>query len=64
MELRTKALYVGLSFLAGVLLTLGFKDVYPELGRNYRQRRRRFSTFLESKARPLRLEDHTGADAR
>lgn len=40
---RKTSLYLGLSFLAGVLLTLGFKDVYPDLERRYRQRRRRFS---------------------
>jgi cysteine synthase A len=37
-------LYIGLSFVAGVLITLGFKDVYPDLERRYHQRRRRFST--------------------
>jgi len=44
MEYRPK-LYLGLSFLAGILLTLGFKDVYPDLERRFRQRRRdrRFS---------------------
>lgn len=42
-EDRTK-LYIGLSFVAGILVTLGFKDVYPDLERRYHQRRRRFST--------------------
>jgi cysteine synthase A len=45
LENRTK-LYLGLSFVAGILITLGFKDVYPDLERRYRQRRRRFSTTL------------------
>jgi cysteine synthase A len=45
LEDRTK-LYLGLSFVAGILITLGFKDVYPDLERRYRQRRRRFSTTL------------------
>jgi hypothetical protein len=39
-------LYLGLSFIAGILITLGFKDVYPDLERRYRQTRRRFSTTL------------------
>jgi cysteine synthase len=33
-------LWIGLAFAAGVVLTLGFKDVYPDLERRYRQRRR------------------------
>jgi hypothetical protein len=43
LEDRTK-LYIGISFVAGILITLGFKDVYPDLERRYRQRLRRLST--------------------
>jgi hypothetical protein len=50
-------LFVGLSFVAGVLLTLGFKDVYPDLERRFRSRRRRFSTAL-GKAN-VKLTDNT-----
>lgn len=56
-ESRT-GLYIGLSFLAGVLLTLGFKDVYPDLERNYRQRKRRFS-ILDPRSLQVRLRDNT-----
>jgi cysteine synthase len=62
-EQRTK-IYVGLSFALGVLLTLGFKDVYPDLERRYHQRRRRFSTLgLGTSIRPdqkvtLKDNDH------
>ena len=45
-------LYLGLGFLAGVLLTLGFKDVYPDLERRFRQRRRRFSMLRNSGSIP------------
>jgi cysteine synthase A len=43
-------LYLSLSFVAGILITLGFKDVYPDLERRYRQRLRRFSTTLDPRA--------------
>lgn len=33
-------LYIATAFIAGVLLTLGFKDLYPDLERRYRQHRR------------------------
>ena len=45
-EHRTK-IYIGLSFTFGVLLTLGFKDFYPDLERRYRQRGR-LSTWGKS----------------
>ena len=32
-------LYATLAFVAGVLVTLGFKDVYPDLERKFQQRR-------------------------
>lgn len=33
--------YIGAAFLAGILLTLGYKDLYPELVRLLEERRRR-----------------------
>ena len=32
--------YIATAFIAGVLLTLGFKDLYPDLERRFRQHRR------------------------
>ncbi|KAH7403192.1 tryptophan synthase beta subunit-like PLP-dependent enzyme [Cadophora sp. MPI-SDFR-AT-0126] len=55
---------VAIAFTAGVLLTLGFKDFYPDLERRYQRRRgqkaspadsRPGSTYLP----PVKLEDHT-----
>lgn len=40
-------IYIGLSFTLGILLTLGFKDVYPDLERRYRRRRRGPSTWAD-----------------
>jgi cysteine synthase A len=62
-------LYLGLGLLGGVLLTLGFKDVYPDLERRFRRRLRRYSTT--SRALPtikaghhgVLLEDHTDPNA-
>jgi cysteine synthase A len=60
------SIYIGLSFLAGVLLTLGFKDVYPDLERRYRQRRR--LSVIKNRAsipwitQAVALEDHTKDD--
>lgn len=64
---RKSGLYIGLSFLAGVLLTLGFKDVYPDLERRFWQRRRRFSIFggrrsMQWLAPQVTLEDHENDD--
>lgn len=39
MENRPR-LYATVAFIAGVLLTLGFKDFYPDLERRFRRRRR------------------------
>src|ERR1700761_4572957 len=39
---RTR-IYIGLGFLAGILLTLGFKDVYPDLESRFRRKLRRYS---------------------
>ncbi|KAK4905321.1 hypothetical protein LTR28_000777, partial [Elasticomyces elasticus] len=30
--------YVTIAFIAGILVTLGFKDVYPDLERRFRRR--------------------------
>ena len=58
---------VAVAFVAGVLLTLGFKDLYPDLERRY-QRRRGKETASDSSSDlrpvgshlpPLKLEDHT-----
>lgn len=62
---------VALAFVTGVCLTLGFKDIYPDLERRYERRKRlrvrskgrvaererRGSTYLP----PVTLEDHTKA---
>jgi len=65
---------VAAAFTLGVLVTLGFKDFYPDLERRFQQGRRRFgrrgakeeeelgrrsSQFLD----PVRLEDHESPDA-
>ena len=38
-------LYLGLGFLAGVLLTLGFKDVYPDLERRFHRKLRKYPSL-------------------
>ncbi|KAF4510240.1 hypothetical protein G6O67_002143 [Ophiocordyceps sinensis] len=50
------------AFAAGVLVTLGFKDLYPDLERRYQQRKtvRRRSSFFRGS--PLALEDHESDD--
>jgi cysteine synthase A len=60
---------VTVAFIAGILLTLGFKDFYPDLERRYQRRRRavdtssRTTTFDSRRASgyfpPVKLEDHT-----
>ena len=55
-------LYIGLSFLAGVFLTLGFKDVYPDLERRFRRKSRRYSTLSTHPAlssAEVQLKDNT-----
>ncbi|KAI9680113.1 MAG: hypothetical protein M1817_005130 [Caeruleum heppii] len=44
----SQRLYISAAFLAGVLLTLGFKDFYPDLERRFRQRGRRGTTTRTS----------------
>jgi cysteine synthase A len=54
------------AFVAGVLVTLGFKDVYPDLERRFRQKRKRAgrrSSTTDSRRSsqyfgPVQLEDH------
>ncbi|KAF2674568.1 cysteine synthase [Microthyrium microscopicum] len=59
--------YVGIGIVAGVLLTLGFKDVYPDLERRFRRRMRRYSTTTSGRRvsqfwrGSVHLEDHTVA---
>jgi cysteine synthase len=59
---RTRV-YIGISFLAGIFLTLGFKDVYPELETRFRRMRRRYSSaYPQSTTKALdgvQLRDNT-----
>ncbi|KAH8679935.1 tryptophan synthase beta subunit-like PLP-dependent enzyme [Tricladium varicosporioides] len=57
---------ISVAFVAGILLTLGFKDFYPDLERRYQRRKgqpfnradsRPGSTYLP--VPPVKLEDHT-----
>ena len=57
-------LYIGLAFAAGILLTLGYKDVYPDLERRFRQavHSRRYSTTMDPTGSPsqhIKLDDRT-----
>jgi hypothetical protein len=56
-------IYIGLGFVAGVLLTLGFKDVYPELEARFRRRLRRYSTSnprsIRKSLNRVQLNDNT-----
>lgn len=58
-------LYFGVAFAAGILLTLGYKDLYPDLERRFRSHnhwyRRRFSLPYFSKDH-IRLEDRSDHD--
>ncbi|KAI5467288.1 tryptophan synthase beta subunit-like PLP-dependent enzyme [Mariannaea sp. PMI_226] len=59
---------VAFAFAAGILVTLGFKDFYPDLERRYQRKRRsqgtsgarRGSSFLWT---PVKLEDHESSGA-
>ena len=56
---------IALAFTAGVILTLGFKDFYPDLERRYQRRRQRPNSTTTHSRRgsvylpPVKLEDHT-----
>lgn len=54
-------LFLTAAFLCGVLLTLGFKDLYPDLERRFRRRRRSPADTLVSAGlgESIDLEDHT-----
>lgn len=55
-------LFIGLAFVAGILLTLGYKDVYPDLERRFQSRRRweqRRKSLIESARDRVNLEDHS-----
>ncbi|KAG8625175.1 hypothetical protein KVT40_006926 [Elsinoe batatas] len=58
-------LYIGLAFAGGILITLGYKDLYPDLERRFRAskrwRARRQSLTATSKDE-IRLEDHSNRD--
>ena len=48
-------LYTLLAFVTGVIMTLGYKDVYPDLERRFRRRRRR--TAMEDSVVSHRVGD-------
>jgi cysteine synthase A len=55
---------VAVAFVAGILLTLGLKDLYPDLERRYQRRRGQGSSSADSRPGstylpPVKLEDHT-----
>lgn len=56
-------LYLCLAFGAGILLTLGYKDVYPDLERRYRQRLQRSRLSVPESAPGqsdhVNLQDHS-----
>lgn len=55
---------IGIAFFAGILLTLGFKDFYPDLEIRYRRRRgrgRRDSPPLGKYGTPVQMEEDTGS---
>lgn len=64
MEHRPK-LYATTGFIAGILLTLGFKEFYPDLERRFRLRHAANKTVAGTGVRddddkyPIDLEDHT-----
>src|SRR5580692_3278963 len=47
---------ITIAFVAGIIITLGFQSIYPDLGRRYQRRRSRFPLDSHS---PTRLEDRT-----
>ncbi|KAF4548802.1 Cysteine synthase-like protein 2 [Elsinoe fawcettii] len=58
-------LYVGLAFVGGILLTLGYKDLYPDLERRFRSSntwRARRKSLLSTSKDHIRLEDHSDHD--
>lgn len=66
MENRPRV-YLMIAFAAGVLLTLGFKDFYPDLERRFRRRRRGDAVNSVAGAglergSEVNLQDHTRRD--
>ncbi len=68
MDCYNPRLYLPTAFVAGILLTLGFKDFYPDLERRFRNRRRRAASTIadagfedgnKSNNDRIALEDHT-----
>ncbi|KAL9580082.1 MAG: hypothetical protein Q9212_004707 [Teloschistes hypoglaucus] len=60
-------LFLTTAFLCGVLLTLGFKDFYPDLERRFRRRRAPVNSLAGAGLDPraqIELEDHTTGDHR
>lgn len=68
MDQKTR-IYISSAFIAGIVLTLGFKDLYPDLERRFRKRWRRQPARTLAGAGldnsqdsdPIGLEDHTRA---
>ncbi|KAF2155807.1 PALP-domain-containing protein [Myriangium duriaei CBS 260.36] len=59
-------LYIALAFTAGILLTLGYKDVYPDLERRFQSRRRwdaRRKSLIEASRDHVNLEDRTSTSS-
>ena len=62
---------VAIAFTAGILVTLGFKDLYPDLERRYQLRRRQGKPPTSDPARrasifwgpPVQLEDHDAVNS-
>ncbi|KAI9744562.1 MAG: Cysteine synthase 2 [Claussenomyces sp. TS43310] len=55
---------ISVAFVAGIIVTLGFKDLYPDLERRYQRRRGRATSSIDSRRgsthlTPVKLEDHT-----
>ena len=50
-------LYVTAAFVAGIVLTLGFKDFYPDLERRFRRRRR--TVIIQDGLEKVALRDNT-----
>ena len=58
-------LYLSAAFIGGILLTLGFKDFYPDLERRFRRRRGAINTVKGAGLEPgdgVELEDRTKAN--
>lgn len=58
-------LYICLAFFGGILVTLGYKDVYPDLERRFLRRRHQLTNNLTAlSGKPtVSLEDHTNTEA-